>query len=379
MSANAATLLHSTLPRQAVPTDRTFPDQLLARLDHAGLTGRGGGAFPTAVKIASARGRQPRLIVNACDGEPLVAKDTVLLETSPGLVLDGAALVAQAVGASEIVVAVHAGTAAETQLRALVADRRRWRVLAVPARYVSSEASSLVSLLDGGEARPLDKEQPLTHGRGRHRAALVLNAETLAQVALIWAGHAGPLSRLVTVTGAVATSGVVEADETESIAGLITRAGGLVDAPQAVLIGGYSGSWLPWSAARYETIAGLGRRGVPLGAGLVHVLGQGCPIPVVGGILGYLAGESAGQCGPCMFGLPALAQDWNELADPARSAAAQARLTRRLPVVNGRGACRHPDGVVTMAATALSTFATHLVAHQHGDCRVGVPVLVGAR
>jgi NADH:ubiquinone oxidoreductase subunit F (NADH-binding) len=152
-----------------------------------------------------------------------------------------------------------------------------------------------------------------------------------------------------------------------------------------VLLGGYGGTWLPWSTARQHTIASLAQSGVPLGAGLVYLIADECPVAVVGVILRYLAGESAGQCGPCMFGLPAVATDWVQLLDPAKAAAGRQRLARRLPVISGRGACRHPDGAVRQAASALSVFARHIDFHLSGRCvRPSVaaaagPCLAGAR
>jgi len=88
----------------------------------------------------------------------------------------------------------------------------------------------------------------------------------------------------------------------------------------------------------------------------------------VAGILGYLADQTAGQCGPCMFGLPAIAADWQALMDPQLAAAAEQRLRRRLPTIAGRGACHHPDGAVAMAASALAVFQTDVVAHRLGQC-----------
>ena len=147
--------LEPTLTRVVVPDDPGLLDRLLAVLTAADLRGRGGAAFPTATKIASARGRRPVLVVNACDGEPLVAKDAVLIARNPALVVDGASLVARALGARRVLFAAHIGSATQTRLHAVL-HRKAARlpepgVLAVPPRYVSSESSALASLLVGGE------------------------------------------------------------------------------------------------------------------------------------------------------------------------------------------------------------------------------------
>ena len=92
-----------------------------------------------------------------------------------------------------------------------------------------------------------------------------------------------------------------------------------------------------------------------------------CGISETARILGYLAGQSARQCGPCQFGLPAIADDFAQLALGRPEGNPVKRLRRRLEVIPGRGACRHPDGAVRLAASALSVFTTDL--HAHADRR----------
>jgi NADH-ubiquinone oxidoreductase-F iron-sulfur binding region len=64
-----------------------------------------------------------------------------------------------------------------------------------------------------------------------------------------------------------------------------------------------------------------------------------------------------------MFGLPAVAEDFAQLAQGRRCGDVLDRLHRRLGAIVGRGACRHPDGAVRMAASALTTFAADAHAH----------------
>ena len=80
----------------------------------------------------------------------------------------------------------------------------------------------------------------------------------------------------------------------------------------------------------------------------------------------YLADESAGQCGPCLFGLDAVAGEVQRLADGRTSSLVT--LRRWLGQVDGRGACRHPDGTVGLIRSALSVFEAELDQHAQGWC-----------
>ncbi|HVW18400.1 MAG TPA: hypothetical protein VHB30_09135, partial [Solirubrobacteraceae bacterium] len=197
---------------------------LAAEVERAGLRGRGGAAFPTAIKLRSVAGRRGSrvVVVNAAEGEPMSAKDRVLLTLAPHLVLDGALAAADAIGARRIVVAVpRDANASASAVNGAVAERslgRRVQVRAVPVVYLAGEETALIRHLDGGPLRPtVVPPLPSERGLGR-RPTLVQNAETLAHLALIarhgadWYRRVGsdadPGSTLVTIGGAVARPGV---------------------------------------------------------------------------------------------------------------------------------------------------------------------------
>jgi NADH:ubiquinone oxidoreductase subunit F (NADH-binding) len=83
----------------------------------------------------------------------------------------------------------------------------------------------------------------------------------------------------------------------------------------------------------------------------------------------YLAAQSARQCGPCHFGLPAVAADFAALAAGRADHALLDRLRRRTALLPDRGACRHPDGAARLAASALDAFADDVTRHvDDGSC-----------
>jgi NADH:ubiquinone oxidoreductase subunit F (NADH-binding) len=106
-----------------------------------------------------------------------------------------------------------------------------------------------------------------------------------------------------------------------------------------------------------------------VGAGVLWVLGEGsCGVAESARILGYLAGETAGQCGPCLFGLRAIADTFEGLARGTATSGDRARLARWGAEVTGRGACRHPDGAARFLATALEVFESEIDQHAAGRC-----------
>jgi NADH:ubiquinone oxidoreductase subunit F (NADH-binding) len=369
----------------------------------AGLRGRGGAAFPTGTKIAAVAGnssrRRPAVVVaNCCEGDPTSSKDAVLLEASPHLVIDGALLAAQTTGANKIVLAVHRNSHAAAELRWAISERGALPVEAVvadvPARFVASEATALVRYLNTGDARPLGRLSAIWESGVDGRPTLVDNAETLAHLALIhrfgasWFRRVGtaaePGTVLVTVGGAVTRPGVVEV-ATGTALGAITAAAGWVPAaysgPAWALVGGLAGRWIDLSrfqAAGFST-AELAAIGGTKGVASITVLpAGGCVLTETARILHFLAQAGARQCGPCMFGLPAIAADMSALgrADPQ----AFTRLRRRLPVIDQRGGCGHPDGAVALAASALQAMtgpeSAHLDVHaRHGACNAPAPIV----
>ncbi|WP_236706343.1 NADH-ubiquinone oxidoreductase-F iron-sulfur binding region domain-containing protein [Frankia sp. ACN1ag] len=397
---------------------------LLREIHDAGLTGRGGAAFPTWQKLAAAAqaacppgadrpgrrrggtgggtgrpraGGTPVVVANAAEGEPESAKDATLLAAAPHLVLDGVQLAAEAVGAGEAFVYVKAGSAAAVAVRQAVAERRAagWdrcgiEVREAPATFLAGEASAVVAALDGAAARPRAHWRPLADTGLHGRPTLVHNVETLAHLATIarwgaaWFRSVGtadePGTLLVTVTGAVAAPGVVEVPYGTPLGDLVGSRGGAVEPVGALRIGGFAGTWLPGGVAPAVPMSreGLASWGATPGPGIVSVLpARACGLAETARIVGYLAAQNAGQCGPCVSGLPQLARSVAGMAgvagrdtapDGENPAQAASRSLRLAALVAGRGACHHPDGVARLVHSALRTFAADIRAHAQGHC-----------
>jgi NADH:ubiquinone oxidoreductase subunit F (NADH-binding) len=93
-----------------------------------------------------------------------------------------------------------------------------------------------------------------------------------------------------------------------------------------------------------------------------------CALIETAAVVRYLALESAGQCGPCLNGLPRMAAALTEIAVGRQRGQTQADVERWAGLVTGRGACHHPDGTARFVRSALITFAAEVSRHQRGQC-----------
>ena len=370
---------------------RMAPEQIVSAVHAAGLRGHGGAAFPTAIKMRSVASRRGSkiLLVNATEGEPASKKDRALLREVPHLVLDGATLAARAVGARQAIVAVNeSDTRGRRALAAALHERRErglsrgepdWELVPTPERYVIGQESALVNFMNGGPGVPTFGPRPFQ--RGVHgRPTLVQNAETLAHIALIgrhgpqWFRGLGtgphPGSTLISISGAVSAPGVYEIEHGMALSELLRWVGG--ERPAALLIGGYFGTWLGAATVDSVTLSGegLAQHGAALGAGVIVALPQAaCPVAETGRVAEWFADQSAGQCGPCVKGLGAIAHTVAQVAHGAAHGSDVATLERWSAELRGRGACQHPDGASRFVGSALSLFRAEFADHaRHGRC-----------
>jgi NADH:ubiquinone oxidoreductase subunit F (NADH-binding) len=336
-----------------------------------GLRGRGGAGFPVALKLADLPARGiAAVVVNGSESEPVSRKDRLLLTMAPHLVLDGATGLAQALRARQVIVAVH-DAAAAASVRAAIQERQDTvdiQVSDTPGRFVAGEARAVLRVLEGGPAVPPGRRVLPTRKGYNGRPTFLSNVETFAQLAVL--ARLGsrafsstglisePGTQLLTVAGSVQRPGVIETPTGIPLTTVLQYAGAATDAP--VLVGGYHGRWLP----RPDGVI-LGRPDVS--TGIVVALGADtCPLGEVHRVVQWLASQSAGQCGPCVFGLAALVDDFDRLllGDPAGWHDAH----RHLGLVPGRGACAHPDGSARFLASALEVFGEDIRMHLGGGC-----------
>ncbi|MBT2386398.1 oxidoreductase, partial [Streptomyces sp. ISL-11] len=309
--------LHGTPPTPSA-------GELTGLAEGIGLRGRGGAGFPFARKLRAVTtslrrtGGSGAVVVNGSEGEPGCLKDTALLLHVPHLVLDGALLAAGAIGADRVAVGVTRPDV-ERSVRRAVAERGtagpEVRVVRLPERFVTGEGTALVRGIGGGPALPSGRKVRSSESGLDGVPTLLSNTETYAQLAVAARlgargfGELGLPDEPGTVLLTVAGAHVVETPTGLPLPYALELCG--IGTGQGVLVGGYHGTWLSAPDARTATVSreAMAAAGATFGAGAVLPLPHStCPVGETARVTRWLAAESAGQCGPCFQGLPALAE-----------------------------------------------------------------------
>lgn len=379
-------------------------DELIALTGGAEVTGRGGAGFPFSRKVSTVmehrrRPRHPVVVLNGAEGEPASAKDAALLSRAPHLALDGAIIAARAIGARHVHVVTSADRTVTTQAVAQALSEREaeradrgitWHHQVAAARFVSGQAQAVLELIAGRVGLPVTAWVPEAIRGVGGQPTLLANAETFAHVGALCRegveeyvahGHAG-------ISGASGASGGAG---TTLVTINVMRPGTVIDpsplvlevpmggplpevvtggGPTAVLTGGFHGTWASVEQLRGLTISrgAFAERGLALGAGVLAPLESGCAVETTAVIADYLASESAGRCGPCVNGLPALAAS---MADLVAGADTSERLVELIGAVTRRGACAHPDGTARLVDSLLTNVPEAVADHLHGVCGCG--------
>ena len=310
-------------------------DAVIDELGAAGLTGRGGAAFPTAVKwrgVADEVGRPRHVVANCDESEPGTFKDRIVMERDPFAVIEGLALAAVSVAAEHgwiyirgeyplatqrLVAAVEqcrdAGILGENVLgsgHAFDIDVRRGA-----GAYICGEETALLESIEGFRGEPRNKPPfPSTHGLFGE-PTVINNPETLLNASFIVQHGAdeyrsvgtddSPGTRLFCVSGHVGRPGLYERPHGVTLGELLDAAGGATGTPRAVLLGGAAGSFVDAEAldlplTREDTQAA----GTTLGSGVVTVFDDQTDFDdLVTRIAEFFRAESCGQCVPCRVGV----------------------------------------------------------------------------
>ncbi|MBY4039194.1 hypothetical protein HQO38_18640 [Rhodococcus fascians] len=361
----------------------------LADVAAAGLRGRGGAAFPAAIKLGTVRANAADSVVvaNGEEGEPASVKDRWLLRNRPHLVLDGLRLAARVVGSTVGYVYLSDTLAQERILAALAelttdpAFDLQVDVVKVDPAYVAGEESAAVRAINGGPALPTEKPpRPFEEGVGG-LPTLINNVETLANIAVLhrlgvdgYRGHGtdtSPGTFLMTLSTPEG-SDLFEIPFGVTLREVLQWAGTDPDSVHGFLMGGYFAGVVGPHALDlvldYDVYAAAG---TGLGCGAVVVLDHRmCPVATSAAVMSYFGTENASQCGSCFNGTSAMATVLESLRDTAADRGEIDRLEHWSTFLRGRGACGTLDGATNVAASLLREFPAVVEAHLAGHCAV---------
>jgi NADH:ubiquinone oxidoreductase subunit F (NADH-binding) len=301
------------------------PDALITALEESGLQGRGGAGFPAHIKWRGVAGQAEKtryVILNADEGEPGTFKDREVLLHRPDLVIEGLAIAAHAVGASEVYLYLRGEweipweQVASAIARFEEADAFpgiHFHMHAGHGAYICGEETALIEALEGRRGMPRLKPPFPTEKGLWGKPTLVHNVETIACVPGIvrrggaWfkgLGRTAPGTKLYCISGHVARPGTYELPLGVSLDELVAAAGGYVGTLKAFSPGGASSGFLPAEKSDVPLdFKALGELGSMLGSAGVVVLNDTVDIAwAVRQQLTFFEAESCGQCAPCRIG-----------------------------------------------------------------------------
>ena len=312
MPASTAPRLLDGEVRGALDHARDLPiDELLELVEKSNLRGRGGAGYPFVDKIRAVRrhsdGGPVYLVANAYDADPGSPLSRTLLTRSAGNVLAGIAIAARAAGATQAYLYLHpenieGRTAAE---RAMSEELGVDVEIALgPGGFMGGEESALLAVLESKRAMARQRPPyPASQGL-RMRPTLVASAETLAWLPFIVTEQARAMTKLVSVTGAVARPGVYEVALGAPLSEVLAAAGGPSGKLKGIHVGGPTGGIL--AATRTDTrfdFDDLRVAGTHMGSAQVRAIAAGtCIVNEAATLFAYLSKESCAICVPCRVG-----------------------------------------------------------------------------
>jgi len=314
------------------------PADVIAEIKAAGLVGRGGAAFPTAIKwegAANAEGDEKYVICNADESEPGTFKDRVLLLDDPHSTIEGMCIAAHAIGAKKgyiylrgeypYILPVLENALTEAREAGYLGGTFDIEVRLGAGAYICGEETALFESIEGKRGFPRIKPPfPTTHGLFG-KPTVINNVETLCNVPhIIEKGtdeyrklgtekSSGP--KLFCVSGDVEKPGLYEIPFGMTLRELLEMAG--CESFQAILFGGAAGAFAtPEHLDVKLTFEDLREAGLPLGSGVVMVFDETRDLRDVLKRLGkFFAHESCGKCYPCQIGTQRQAEILDRIVD----------------------------------------------------------------
>ncbi len=374
----------------------------------SGLRGRGGAGYPTGLKwntVAKAVGSQKYVICNADEGDPGAFMDRSVLESDPHRVLEGMAIAAYAVHATEGYIYCRAEyPLAVSRLRTAIRLAERAGLLGASVAdtqfafnvqirlgagaFVCGEETALIASIEGGRGTPSPRPPyPAVAGLW-DRPTLINNVETFANVPAIigqggdwYAGIGTETSKgtkVFALAGRVVNTGLIEVPMGTPLRDIVFDiGGGIVDgrAFKAVQTGGPSGGCIPSQfldmPVDYESLIGVGSF---MGSGGMIVMDEtSCMVDVAKYFMDFCREESCGKCVPCRVGTTQMHMLLERITRGLATRADLAQLERLADMVRRTSMCGLGQGAPNPVVSTLRYFRDEYMAHiDERRCPAGV-------
>ncbi|MCT7973308.1 NuoF family protein [Laspinema olomoucense] len=312
------------------------PAETIDEVSKSGLRGRGGGGYPTGLKwatVAKMPGQQKYVICNADEGDPGAFMDRSVLESDPHRVLEGMAIAAYAIGASEGYIYVRAEyPLAIERLQKAIKQAKKYGILGSQifdspfdfkieirigaGAFVCGEETALIQSIEGGRGNPRPRP-PYPAQEGLWKSpTLINNVETFANIPAIireggeWYAGIGTEkskgTKVFALTGQIRNNGLIEVPMGITLREIVEEMGGGVPngKVKAVQTGGPSGGCIPESmldtSVDYDSLVKIGSM---MGSGGMVVMDEKTSmVEVARFYMEFCRGESCGKCIPCRAG-----------------------------------------------------------------------------
>lgn len=206
------------------------PDELIAIIREAGITGMGGAGFPTGAKLASGVGKVDTVLVNGAECEPYITADDRLMRQTPERVLGGLRVICRILQPKRAVVGIERNKPeAIAAMRAAAGSEAE--VLALRVRYPQGAEKQLIQAATGRQVPP--------GGLPAAVGCAVFNAATCAAIYDVVYDGMPLVRRIVTVTGrALARPSNLLAPIGTPFSELVEACGGFREPPERIFVGG---------------------------------------------------------------------------------------------------------------------------------------------
>jgi len=374
------------------------PEAVIAEVSEARLRGRGGAGFPTGVKWKLMRQNEAPakyVICNADEGDPGAYMNRNEIESDPHMLLEGMAIGAYAMGASEGIVYVRAEyPLAVERLAKAMEDARaagflgdrimggdfslNLRIVCGAGAFVCGEETALIASIEGKAGRSMPRP-PFPAQKGyKGLPTNINNVETWCNVPVILARGASyfrsigteksPGTKVFSLVGKVKNTGLVELPLGTPLADIVYGMGegaGAHKRIKAVQTGGPSGGCIPAEhfdvKVDYESLSALG---AIMGSGGMVVMDQdNCMVDVARYFVGFTSAESCGKCSPCREGLSQMLRILTAISNGEGAESDIAELERLARVVKDGSLCGLGQTAANPVQTTLAYFRDEYERH----------------